>query len=154
MAASEGTAPVEEGQSFALDLTFKEGYQFAVDYAQPGMGELLVDEFPPIGAGRGPNPSRMLATAVGHCLASSFLFCVRKARVEVTGLAVRVEGAMVRNERGRLRIGEIKVRLSPSLRPGDRDRIGRCLELFEDFCIVTQSVRHGVNVAVDVTPQA
>lgn len=153
MAATEGEPRTEEEQSFAIDLTFKRGYQLAANFGRPGVAELLVDEFPPMGDGLGPNPSRMLATAVGHCLASSFLFCVRKARVEVTGLAVRVEGTMVRNERGRLRIGEIRVRLSPGLRPGDRDRIGRCLEIFEDFCIVTQSVRHGVKVEVEVAPQ-
>ncbi len=35
----------------------------------------------------------------------------------------------------------------------DKDRIGRCLELFEDFCVVTASVRKGVEVEVQVVPQ-
>ncbi len=118
MPVTEKPGQAEEAGSFALSLTFKGGYQFTVDFAQPGVAPLLVDEHPPIGAGAGPNPARMLATAVGHCLASSFLFCVRKARIEPTGLAVRVEGAMVRNQRGRLRIGELKVRLAPELKPG------------------------------------
>ncbi len=144
----------EEPRSFDLTLTFKQGYEFNVDFGQSGIPQLLVDEHPPIGAGRGPNPARMLATAVGHCLASSFLFCVRKARVEVKAFAVRVEGTMVRNERGRLRIGEIKVRLAPQVRSEDRERIARCLDLFEDFCIVTQSVRQGLDVQVEVAPQA
>jgi len=144
----------EEPRTFALDLTFKEGYEFAVDFARPGIAPLMVDEQPPIGAGRGPNPARMLATAVGHCLASSFLFCVRKSRVEVTALAVRVEGTIVRNERGRLRLGGLRVRLAPGVRAEDRERLGRCLEIFEDFCIVTQSVRAGLDVQVEVVPQA
>jgi organic hydroperoxide reductase OsmC/OhrA len=144
----------EEPRTFALDLTFKEGYEFAVDFARPGIAPLMVDEQPPIGAGRGPNPARILATAVGHCLASSFLFCVRKSRVEVTALAVRVEGTIVRNERGRLRLGGLRVRLAPGVRAEDRERLGRCLEIFEDFCIVTQSVRAGLDVQVEVVPQA
>ena len=57
---------------------------------------------------------------------------------------------MVRNQRGRLRIGELKVRLAPEVRPEDRERIARCLELFEDFCIVTQSVRQGIAIDVQV----
>lgn len=153
MAAVPEKREAEEARPFALSLAFKDGYEFAVDFQQPGVPELVVDEHPPIGAGRGPNPARMLATAVGHCLASSFLFCVRKARIEVKALAVRVQGTMVRNERGRLRIGELKVRLAPEVRGEDRERIGRCLEIFEDFCIVTQSVRQGLKVDVEVEPQ-
>lgn len=143
----------EEPGTFGLNLSFKDGYEFAVDFQQPGVPELVVDEHPPIGAGRGPSPARMLATAVGHCLASSFLFCVRKTRLEIRAFAVRVEGTMVRNERGRLRIGELRVRLAPEVRAADRERIGRCLELFEDFCIVIQSVRGGLKVDVEVVPQ-
>jgi hypothetical protein len=31
--------------------------------------------------------------------------------------------------------------------------INKCIELFEDFCIVTQSVRDGINVEVMVVDQ-
>jgi organic hydroperoxide reductase OsmC/OhrA len=144
----------EEPGTFALDLTLHDGYEFTVDFARPGLTPLRVDEQPPVGAGHGPNPSRLLATAVGHCLASSFLFCVRKARIDVTTMAVRIEGRMVRNARGRLRVAGLRVRLAPGVAPGDRERLGRCLEIFEDFCVVTQSVREGLDVQVDVAPQA
>jgi organic hydroperoxide reductase OsmC/OhrA len=144
----------EEPRPFALDLTFKDGYEFAVDFGRPGLTPLVVDEQPPIGAGRGPNPARLLATAVGHCLASSFLFCVRKSRIDVTAMTVHVEGVTVRNERGRLRVGGLRVRLAPGVRAEDRERLARCLEIFEDFCIVTQSVRGGLDVQVEVAPQA
>jgi hypothetical protein len=30
--------------------------------------------------------------------------------------------------------------------------VGRCLDLFEDFCIVTESVRKGIDVQVKVVP--
>ena len=30
---------------------------------------------------------------------------------------------------------------------------GRCLEIFESFCTVTESVRHGIDVAVAVEPE-
>ena len=35
-----------------------------------------------------------------------------------------------------------------------RSRVERCLELFEDFCVVTQSVRNGIEVDVAVEPVA
>ena len=144
----------EEPRAFALDLTLKDGYEFTVDFARAGLEPLVVDEQPPIGVGHGPNPARLLATAVGHCLASSFLFCVKKSRIDVTTLTVHVEGTIVRNPRGRLRLGGLEVRLAPSIRAEDRGRLGRCLEIFEDFCIVTQSVRDGLDVRVEVAPQA
>lgn len=56
----------------------------------------------------------------------------------------------MRTERGRLRIGGLRVRLAPELSVEQRGRIGRCLDLFQDFCIVTESVREGIAVDVQV----
>lgn len=138
-----------EAQRFALSLTLQDGYAFTVDFGNE-LAPLVADEQAPLGAGRGPNPARLLAAAVGSCLGASLLFCLRKARVEITELRTSVEGTIVRNEEGRLRIGEIRVRLAPQVAPEQRDRMGRCLELFEDFCIVTQSVRQGIAIDVRV----
>lgn len=145
--------------TFQVTLTLRDGYAFAVDFDQPASpraadGALVLDEPPPLGAGHGPNATRVLAAAIGDCLGASLLFCLRKARVPVNGLRVLVEGTVARNERGRMRIGSLRVRLSPDVPPADRERMGRCLELFEDFCIVTESVRQGidVDVAVDAAP--
>ena len=38
--------------------------------------------------------------------------------------------------------------------PAEQRRMRRCLELFEDFCVVTQSVRSGSEVDVAVEPVA
>jgi organic hydroperoxide reductase OsmC/OhrA len=111
-----------------------------------------VDEPPPLGAGHGPNASRLLAAAVGNCLSASALLCLRKARIDVRGMRTTVRSSMVRNEKGRLRIGTIRVDIEPVVSPADRERMSRCLELFEDFCVVTQSVREGIDVEVAVTP--
>jgi organic hydroperoxide reductase OsmC/OhrA len=70
--------------------------------------------------------------------------------VEVAALRTTVESTIVRNERGRLRIGGLRVRLAPDVTPEQRERMGRCLDLFQDFCIVTESVRDGIVVDVEV----
>jgi uncharacterized OsmC-like protein len=57
-------------------LTREEGFRFRVRFDQDGMGELVTDEPPPLGQGRGPDPSRLLAAAIGNCLAASLLFCI------------------------------------------------------------------------------
>jgi organic hydroperoxide reductase OsmC/OhrA len=137
---------------FVVRLTRRQNYEFAASFDQDDVPELLIDEPAPLGAGHGPNASRVLGAAVGHCLASSLLFCLGKARVPVADLGVQVEGTVSRNEAGRLRITGLSVTLSPTLAPADRERIRRCVDLFEDFCIVTGSVRQGVPVRVEVTP--
>ena len=60
------------------------------------------------------------------------------------------ETHMAGNEKGRLRIGGVAVRIALDLAPEDEPWKGRCLELFEDFCVVTQSVRGGIPVDVFV----
>jgi len=137
-------------EQFSIALTLQDGYAFTVDFAEGEGPPLVVDELPPLGQARGPNPARLLAAAVGSCLGSSLLFCLRKSRIEVAQLRTTVEGSLVRNERGRLRIGGIRVRLAPELTLEQRARAGRCLELFQDFCMVTESVRDGIAVDVEV----
>jgi uncharacterized OsmC-like protein len=139
-----------EKMNFELGLTLRDGYAFTVDFDTPGIAPITIDETPPLGAGPGPNPARVLGAAVGSCLGASLLFCLRKSRIDVRGLRVAVGGTIERNERGRLRIGEIKVRLAPDVPADQRERMSRCLEIFEDFCIVTGSVREGVAVAVEI----
>jgi organic hydroperoxide reductase OsmC/OhrA len=135
---------------FSLALTLQSGYAFTVDFGLEGVPDLTLDEPPPLGAGHGPNAARLIAAAVGNCLAASLAFCLRRSRIHLKQLRATVEGTLVRNQRGRLRIGEIRVKLVPDVAPEDRDRMDRCLELYEDFCIVTESVRNGIPIAVEV----
>lgn len=141
---------------FEVGLTLRDGYAFTVDFAEGEGPPLVVDELPPLGEANGPNPARLLAAAVGSCLSASLLFCLRKSRIEVAQLRTTVSGTIVRNARGRLRIGGIRVRLAPEVTAEQRVRMGRCLDLFQDFCILTESVREGiaVDVAVEDAPAA
>lgn len=137
-------------QEFAITLDWQEGFQFAVDFEQDGVAPLLTDEPPPLGAGAGPNPARMLAAAVGNCMSASLKFCLDRAHIEVLDMKAHVKGTMVRNERGRMRIGSLQVRLEPVVAPADVERMSRCIGMFEDFCIVGRSVKEGIDLAVDV----
>jgi organic hydroperoxide reductase OsmC/OhrA len=74
--------------------------------------------------------------------------------VEPQAVAADAVAHIVRNEAGRFRVGSIDVELSVAVSESDQARLDRCDTLFEDFCIVTESIRHGVPVAVRVkTPQ-
>lgn len=139
---------------FELTLTLKKDMQFLVDFDGEAHLPLLMDEPVPIGAGEGPNATRLLAAAVGNCLSASALFCFRKARVPVDGMHTEVRTQLVRNERGRVRVGSIEVDIHPEVAPEDWPRLQRCIDVFTDFCIVSQSLGQGIDIRVDVKPPA
>ena len=139
--------------SLTLSIELLDGYRMRVDFGMPGVPPLVLDEPAPLGAGQGPNPSRVLAAAIGSCLSASLLFCLRKAHVDVQGVKSSVDVQLTRNEKGRLRIGDVTVAIHPEMKPEDAERIGRCAGLFEDFCVVTQSVRKGIDVKVVLEPK-
>jgi len=125
-------------------------YQFEVKFDLPSIPDILTDESEPLGKSAGPNPSRLLSAAVGNCLSSSLLFCLSKSRVPVREVKASVETVTRRNENGRWRIAALKVKLHPFMNPENLPQSKRCLEIFQDFCIVTESVRKGIPVDVSV----
>ncbi|MBM3906824.1 MAG: OsmC family protein [Gemmatimonadetes bacterium] len=136
-----------------LSLTLKDNYAFTVDFGDAGLPPMTIDENPPLGRNEGPNPSRMLATAVAGCLAASLLFCLRRSRVDVAGMRTDVRVTNGRNAKGRLRVQKVDVRLAPSVPADQHERMARCLELFEDFCVVSAAVRDGIAIDVRVDTQ-
>jgi uncharacterized OsmC-like protein len=136
---------------FALTLTRQQDYQFNVQFDLAGVPDLQLDEPAPLGAGAGPNASRLLAAAVANCLSASLLFCLGKFKQDPQGITANVTGKMVRNEQGRLRVGGISVdiRLDRNV-----ERLAHCAAQFEDFCVVTDSVRNGIPVSVRVLDAA
>ena len=135
--------------TFQVELARLEGYRFQAEFGAP-VPPLVTDEAPPLGKGAGPSPSKMLATAVANCLGASLVFCLAKSRIEVGALRATATGTYVRNERNRVRIGRIDVVLRPELPGTDPAEAQKCLERFEDFCVVTASVRQGLPVGVRV----
>ncbi|MEJ2504579.1 MAG: OsmC family protein [Gemmatimonadota bacterium] len=139
-----------EEKSFDLTLDLREGYQFDTTFDGERMANLLFDEPAPLGEDEGPNAARVLGAAIGNCLSASLLFCLRKARVGVEGMETRVHGRIARNEKGRFRVAEIGVKIMTEIPPEDQARVDRCLQVFEDFCIVSGSVRQGIDINVEV----
>ena len=143
--------------SFDLRVERIHDYEFRVVFDKPTHPDLLLDEPPPLGGDRGPNPARLLAAAVGSCLAASLTFCLNRAKLPVQSVLSEVHTELVRNERRRLRIGRIRVRVRPRMTssPANNaaDQRAKCLEAFEDFCVVTESVRAGIPIEVSVDPE-
>jgi uncharacterized OsmC-like protein len=139
-------------KEFSTFMEMVDNYEFRVKF-DPGMADLTMDEPSPLGKDKGPNASRILSAAIGNCLSASLLFCLQKARVEVKGLKTRITTTVARNEKGRFRIPRSRVEITVDIGAEAPNRVGQCLKLFEDFCIVTQSVRNGITVGVEVKNQ-
>jgi organic hydroperoxide reductase OsmC/OhrA len=146
--------PAVHENRFTIRLDLEDNYRFVTDFGEPGAAPLLTDEPPPLGEGLGPSASRLLAAAVGNCLSASALFCLRRAHIDVRSMHAEVDVTMARNEAGRLRIGGIAVRIEPEVADEDVPRMKRCLEIFENYCTVAESVRSGIDVDVTVDTRA
>jgi organic hydroperoxide reductase OsmC/OhrA len=72
----------------------------------------------------------------------------------VDGLVAAELDVRGRNEQNRLRIQRVQVVVSPTV-AGDSSAasIDEAIDTFEDFCVVTQSVRSGLPVEVRVEPK-
>ena len=136
---------------FTLTLNRQQDYQFNVQFDLAGVPDLQLDEPAPLGAGAGPSASRLLAAAVANCLSASLLFCLGKFKQDPQGITAHVTGKMVRNEKGHLRVGGVAVdiRLEQTV-----ERLAHCAGQFEEFCVVTDSVRNGIPVSVRVLDAA
>ena len=135
--------------SFNVKLELLENYIFKVDFGD--FGDILTDEAPPLGSGEGPTPTRLAAAAVGNCLCASLLFALRKQKDTPTGVRAEVKGELERQD-GRWRIGHLHVTMQVD-DAQTLEHLPQALEQFEDFCTVTQSIRQGIPVSVEVRDQ-
>ena len=135
--SAETNKKTQEQSQFSIVLDNVRDYEFRVKFDKQQYESLLMDEPAPLGGDSAPNASRFVAAAVGNCLSASFLFCLRKSRVNIQGIHTEVKLHQIRNEEGKVRIGKIEVEISPDIKDPDPRKVERCLGLFEDYCIVT-----------------
>ncbi len=139
-----------EGREFTIEMDRVEGYAFRVRFDNAGFPPLEMDEPAPLGKESGPNASRVLAAAIGNCLSASLLFCAQKSHVELGPIQTKITVETARDDRGRWRIAQVRVEIDPRIAEGEKSKAERCRGLFEDYCVVTQSVRRGIPVEVSV----
>ena len=99
----------------------------------------------------GPNPSRLLGLALLGCLSASFIFCLKKKELTVDDLKAEAELTIARNDKGFWRVKKIDVELDIKITdPATRKRADQCKKMFEQYCVVTQAVREGIEVDVNL----
>ncbi|MHA1608059.1 MAG: OsmC family protein [Candidatus Freyarchaeota archaeon] len=112
--------------------------------------ELPMDEPPEIGGeASGFSPLDLLAASIGGCLSAALIFCLKKARVEPVEVSVKSKVTVVRED-GYLRVKRVDVDLTPVFSGEAMKKAERCLEIFRNYCIVTESVARGIPVTVNL----
>lgn len=130
-----------------IELRLLENFLFEIDFGE--FGNIMTDESPPVGGGEGPEPSMMLAASVANCLAASLLFALRKYKSDPAGLRATVDIVTERVEKY-LRITGLQVKLHLESTRDELPGLDKALAQFENFCVVTQSVRQGIPTSVEV----
>ncbi len=139
---------MSEQAPFSAHLRLLQGYKFEIDFGESG--KIYSDEPLPLGTNQGPNPELLLAAAVANCLAASLIFAVRKYK-EDPGLISAIVNGVLKRQEGRLRIERLEVALKLGNNATALHHFESVLKQFEQFCVVTQSVREGIEIAVKVS---
>ena len=135
-----------------VGLTLEEGMIFKCDLGSMKVKDCYIDEAHKDEVDMlGPNPSRMLAFAILGCLSASFIFCLQKKNFSLDDLKAEAEVSFGRSEKGFWRITKIDVNIDAKVEnPESLKRAEQCRKMYEDYCTVTQSVRKGIDINVNL----
>jgi hypothetical protein len=118
--------------------------EFRVKFDWPDVPEPPLDEHAPLGSSAEPKAMRPVGAAVANDPTSSRQSWLRKVKQSPGALRPEVRGAPVRDDRGCMRIGSVDLTIDLGAAPGTLQHFDRCQTQFEDSCVVTKTVRHGI----------
>lgn len=149
-------ANLTEEHSFTINMEKTGPMQFTTTFDKSQFPDISFDESEKSGGNnRYPDASRYLTAAIMNCLSASLTFCLNKSRIGIKSLTTTGICTSSRNEEGYWRIKKIKVELHPVFDTNIDDtnteqRIKRCRDIFEKYCVVSASVRKGIPIDVDI----
>lgn len=141
------------GKTIRVELSQRQDYRFDIVFGDD-MPVLTSDEPAPLGTGLGPSPMHMLCAAVGNCLSDSLLFAFRKFKQVPEPIHCVVTADVGRNDDNRLRVLHMNAQIRMGVLAASLDQLDHVLAQFEEFCTVTQSVRQGIPITVEVFDSA
>jgi organic hydroperoxide reductase OsmC/OhrA len=142
-----------------INMNLEKNLIFKVNLGYEKLHELFIDEtFDNKSKIWGPDATQLLAMAVLGCLNASFIFCLNKRNLTIDDLEAQAEVSFKKNESGYIRVKKIDIKIRPKSNDLDTlKRIQQCIKkvksgnmFFEESCIITSSVREGINVNVDI----
>src|SRR4051812_20210027 len=135
--------------SSTVTLRQRSGYSFDNAFGE-AMAVLVTDLPAPTGRGEGPSPEHLLAAAVANCLSSSLVFALSRYQEDPAPLTTTASAIEGRNERNRMRVQRIDVKITLGRAAADLPHVERAIASFEEFCTVTASVRQAIPVEVEI----
>ena len=141
----------EKEFTYEINMEKLENYKFLVDFGG-SIPSLLMDETEDVPGGEetGPTASMLMGAAVGNCLSASLVFCLSKKRVNLKNLKTKITLKRKRNDKGYWSISGIVVDLQPEIAEEDRERFDKCVEIFRNYCIVSNSIETGIPLTVNI----
>jgi uncharacterized OsmC-like protein len=141
------------GKTIRVEISQQHDYRFDINFGD-AMPLLTSDEPVPLGTGLGPSPVQMLCAAVGNCLTDSLLFAFRKFKQAPEPIQCVVTAEVGRNADNRLRVLNMNAQIRMGVLAASLAQVDHVLTQFEEFCTVTQSVRQGIPITVEVFDSA
>ncbi len=146
------------GGKFTIRLKRVDGMQFRAEFDKEQFPPLMMDEPENVPGGRDeyPNASRILAAAITDCLSASLTFCLEKSHAPLDDLEATTTVEIGRNEQGYWRVKQVDVELTAGFEKLDETtlkRFEKCKEKFFNYCIVSASIKEGININVKVNPK-
>ena len=130
-----------------VELAQVQKFEFRASFPGTKYLGLTVDEPGPAGGDAGPNPTRALCLAVGHCMSSTLTSTCERAHVRIRPIWTTVRATTGRNDKGRWRVQQLEVEIDTGpLDEADRPAFDHCVEIFPDYCTVSGSVRQGIPI--------
>lgn len=135
-----------------VGLKLEEEMTYRCDLGKIRMEDLFIDETHNKYSEKiGPNPTSLLALSVLSCLAASFTFCLKKRGFTLEDLTGKAEVVIRRNENGFWRVKAIDISITPKIDdPNVLKRADKCMKFFEQYCIISESLRDGMEVNVKI----
>lgn len=143
---------MSEGMKTKVGLSLEQEMIFSCDLGDMEVKDCYVDDTHKDEVDMlGPNPTKMLGLALLGCLSASFIFCLKKRNLTLDDLKAEAELTIARNKKGFWRVKKIDVEIDIKISdPDTRKRADQCRKMFEEYCVVTQAVREGIDVEVNV----
>jgi organic hydroperoxide reductase OsmC/OhrA len=137
---------------FAVHLEHQGRYRFTSQASEDGVlhgAPYASDEPDPVGDNAGPSTPALLGSALGHCLSAALLEALKHAHIDVSDCETDAVAVVIPNEKGLPRIDHVEVTIRPRI-PASSRKADHCADIFQNYCTVTQSVKRGVDVRVQV----